>query len=292
MTTQIELLKKYGLPIRGLSGQHFLIDSNIQQKIVEALAPAAGDRVLEIGPGFGALTAKLLNAGCEVWAVEKDRRFVEVLTGEYKSDFKNQFHVIHDDVLKADFDKILKKTKSKNWKVISNLPYYITAPILFKVLDYHHYFEKGIFMMQKEVAKRLRAVPGTKDYGRLTLGVRYTSNVRHLFDVSPQCFTPKPKVDSSVVEFDFHSEHRFNQGFSDEFLFDLIRHAFSQRRKTLLGLWASWPELGLSKEELKSIFKGVGLDEKVRAENLLLKDYMACAKMISECDLKRAQKPL
>ncbi len=273
MSTQIALLKKYGLPIRGHVGQHLLIDPNMQHKIVQALDPQAEEPILEIGPGLGALTLPLLQAGCRVWAIEKDARFVEILQGELGTDYRKRLTILNGDVLEIPLDKWQGRSE-RPWKVVSNLPYYITAPVLFHVLRYRRVFSKGIFMMQKEVAKRLVAMPGSKDYGRLTLAVRYAADVRHLFDVSPACFTPRPAVNSSVVELSMHPESRIPSDVPEKMLFYLIKVAFGQRRKTLLSILAHDPHLKTDKNVLADLFEKLGFKKTIRGEDLLLKDFL------------------
>jgi len=282
MSTQIALLKKYGLPIRGYSGQHLLIDPNMQRKMVDALNPSPKDKVLEIGPGLGALTEELLKRGSKVWAVEKDARFVEVLKGEFGQDYKDQLEIVHKDILKVHLDRWGPSKKKPLWAVISNLPYYITAPILFHLIHYRKYIAKAVLTMQKEVAQRIIASPGTKDYGRLSLAIRYAANARHLFDISPGCFTPKPEVDSSVLELVFHPASRMPKHINETFLFELIRISFGQRRKTLFHVLAHEPVIGLGKEELLHVFKTLEWETSVRAESLLLKDFLALAEKLGD----------
>ncbi len=276
MSTQIDLLKKYGLPIRGHSGQHLLIDPNTQRKIVDALDPQPNDKILEIGPGLGALTYEILRRGANVLAVEKDERFIEILRGEAGKDYRGRLEVLNQDILKFKLDSLKGKEK---WKVISNLPYYITAPILFHLIESRQKFSKAVFTMQKEVAERLVAAPGSKDYGRLTLGVRYSADVRLLFDISKTCFTPKPEVDSSVVELVFHPQSKIPEGTNEKFLFDLIQIAFNQRRKTLFHVLSHEPRFKtITREQWTGLFAELGFEPKIRGEQLLLKDYMALAK--------------
>jgi 16S rRNA (adenine1518-N6/adenine1519-N6)-dimethyltransferase len=272
MSTQIDLLKKYGIAVRGHIGQHLLIDPNLQRKTVECLELQSSDKVLEIGPGLGALTTHLLGRCERFVAVEKDPQFVEVLKKEHPefSDKKNA--LIHSDILEFDFKELGSPGKSK-WKVISNLPYYITAPILFHLLDHRALFSKMVFTMQKEVGDRLLASPGSKDYGRLTLALRYTATVRHAFDVPPSCFTPQPAVGSSVVVLDMIPESSLSAA-EEERLFGLIKTAFSQRRKMFLSLLASDRKIGKSREELQKAFEECRIPLKARGEELLLKDYL------------------
>ena len=298
-STQIALLKKYGLPVRGLQGQHLLIDPNVQRKIVELTGPRPGEKILEIGPGLGALTAELLAAGAGVIAVEKDRRFCEVLEGELGGDYKGRLRVVNEDILKTDIPSLRDRRSvilrprsgrriSRSFgpngpqddvklKIVSNLPYYITTPVLFWLIENRAHVERAVLMMQREVANRLLAQPGNKDYSRLTLGVRYYAEVHRAFDVSRNCFTPKPEVDSSVVTLDFHPASRLPKDIDEKFLFHIIKQAFGARRKTLLHQLAHDRRIGKSREELGALLERLGIPEKARGEALLLKDFIALA---------------
>lgn len=278
MPTQIELLKKHGLPIRGTMGQHLLIDPNMQRKIVDFLSPGPKDIILEIGPGLGALTGEILQRGASVIAIEKDKRFIPILQEELGG-YGTKFEIISGDVLETDFKKIPGRGRSR-FKVISNLPYYITAPILLKLVSARSFFSEAVLTMQKEVAQRLAAFPGTKHYGRLTLAVRYGAEVEPGFDIPKTCFTPVPEVDSSVLRLAFHEGPQLLKPAEEKFLFDLIRTAFSQRRKTLLHVLVRDRQVGLAREALVSIFKALGFSETVRGEELLLKDFIALAKKL------------
>lgn len=276
MPTQIELLKKHGFQIRGNMGQHLLIDPNMQRKIVDFLSPGPKDKILEIGPGLGALTGEILKRGAAVIAVEKDPRFIPVLREEL-SGHENKFKIIQGDILEMDFKKMPGVSSHSQCKVISNLPYYITAPILLKLVEAREFFSEAVLTMQKEVAQRLAAFPGTKHYGRLTLAVRYGAEVEPGFDIPKSCFAPAPEVDSSVLKLLFHSKTDLLKPREEKFLFDLIRTGFAQRRKTFLNLLCQDPRTGLGREELLIVFKSLGFSEKVRGEELLLKDFMALA---------------
>lgn len=286
--SQIALLKKYGLEIRGFRGQHVLIDPNVQKKIVALAAPRPGEWVLEIGPGLGALTGELLAAGASVLAVENDRRFCEILEGELGGDYPGRLWTENADVLKTSLDILLVRARRflkgrKNskppskLKVVSNLPYYITSPVLFWLIGNRARVELAILMMQKEVSDRLLAQPGERDYGRLTLALRYYAETCRAFEVSRNCFTPKPDVDSSVVVLDFHPASKFPKGLDENFLFHLVQTAFAGRRKTLLNQLSRDSKIGKPREELSGILQKLGLAEKVRGEELLLKDFIALA---------------
>ena len=305
-STQITLLKKYGLEVHGFRGQHLLIDPNIQRKIVELVEPKPNEWILEIGPGLGALTLELLASGARVIAVEKDRRFCEILEGEFGTDYKGKLRIENADILKTDLRKLLFHASSisqrgkikrssrglnpgylslnrqKKIKIVSNLPYYITTPVLFWLISNRALVEKAVLMMQCEVADRLLAQPGDKDYSRLTLGVRYYARVHRAFDVSRNCFTPKPDVDSTVVTLDFHPPSRFPKGIDENFLFHLIQTAFGARRKSLLNRLSHDPKISRSREELLKIFARLGIPEKTRAEELLLKDFISLAESLSK----------
>ena len=296
MPTQIELLKKHSLPIRGTMGQHLLIDPNMQRKIVDFLSPGPKDKILEIGPGLGALTGEILQRGASVIAVEKDKRFIPILEEEFGR-YGDKFKLIQGDALETDFNVILREGKKYSaggvrqrtdgsvlgrrsafgGKVISNLPYYVTAPILLKLVSARKFFSEAVLTMQKEVAQRLAAFPGTKHYGRLTLAVRYGAEVEPGFDIPKTCFTPVPEVDSSVLRLVFHQGPQLLKPAQEKFLFELIRFGFAQRRKTFLHVLARERSIGLARVELLTVFKSLGFSETVRGEELLLKDFMALA---------------
>ena len=275
MPTQIGILKKYGLQIRGAMGQHLLIDPNMQRKIVDLLSVRPRDKILEIGPGLGALTAEILSRGASVITVEKEKRFIPILTEEL-APYGKKFKIVCADILGTDFKKLLGSGRGK-WKVISNLPYYITAPLLLKLAGARKLFSEAVLTMQKEVAQRLEAFPGTKHYGRLTLAVRYAADVEPGFDIPKTCFTPVPEVDSSVLRLVFHKGPSLLPGADEKFLFDLIRIAFGQRRKTFLRVLNRDSQICLGRDELLNIFKSIGFAETIRGEELLLKDFLTLA---------------
>ncbi len=272
--TQVDLIKKYKLAIRGRLGQHILIDPNVSRKIVQALDLKPSDLVLEIGPGLGSLTEEILGYGCQLVAVEKDPRFVEVLKQELKPRFGEKLELHCADFLEFDLLRLCG-SRGTGWKIISNLPYYMTAPILFRLFDHHTLFSSAVLMLQREVARRMNGSPGTKEYGRLTLGCQYFTRVSPVMDVRPSCFTPKPQVDSSVVVLMFLPAAEKKGGVAEKKLFDLIRVAFSQRRKTMLPLLAQSKEFGRPRRELEKILAGLGLALNVRGEALSLDQFIA-----------------
>ena len=263
--------------------------------MVELVGPKPDEWILETGPGLGALTGQIRAAGARVIAVEKDRRFCEILEGELGGDYKGRLRVVNEDILKTDLRRLLntnvgaalrgrpktgrphRGAPTDKIKIVSNLPYYITSPVLFWLVANRTRVEKAILMMQREVADRLLAQPGDKDYGRLTLGIRYYAEVHRAFDVSRHCFTPRPDVDSSVITIDFHPASKFPKGIDENFLFCLIQIAFGARRKTLLNRLSHDSTIGRSREEILKIFASLGISEKARAEELLLKDFIALA---------------
>ncbi|MBN1688874.1 MAG: ribosomal RNA small subunit methyltransferase A [Candidatus Omnitrophica bacterium] len=281
MPSQIELIKKYQLTIRGHSGQHLLIDHNIQKKIVNLLDPQPGETILEIGPGLGALTGLVLEKGARVLCIEKNERFTEVLREEYRDYLSGRLEIIYNDVLRVDFPEILKfqedKRRMSRVKVLSNLPYYITAPILLKLLESSFLLSSAVLMMQREVAERLMAPPGDKNYGRLTLAVRYKAEVSRAFHVAPSCFTPRPEVGSTVTFWKFHQENDLLIYPDEKFLFRLIQISFQQRRKTLIHILTRASDIKVDRLTLEDILKKLGFAPAARGEELLLKDFMMLA---------------
>ncbi len=271
--TQVDLIKKYQLSIQGKLGQHLLIDPNVARKIVDAVEAGPGQTILEVGPGLGALTEWLLQSGCRVLAVEKDRRFANVLKEEYGSKYGEQLEVVQRDFLDFDLHAEFAKRAQAPRKVISNLPYYVTAPVLFEIFEKSALFTDAVFMMQREVAERIVAPAGTREYGRLSVGAAYFSTPRHIMEVSPSCFTPQPEVKSSVMAFKFKPQkNRLPEAAEKNFL-DLVRRGFSQRRKTLLGLLVNRQQ-AWTRAALQEIFRSCGLDLSIRAERLSLEDFL------------------
>lgn len=223
LTVEILRRKELSFKTKKSLGQHFLTDNNIILKILNAVEAQEGDRVIEIGPGTGALTKWLVEKHTDVHAIEVDQRAVEVLKGELEG-----LTIHEEDVLKVDWRELISNTG--NTYVIGNLPYYITSPILFSLLESREYFTEAILMMQKEVAQRLVAVPSTKDYGILSVQTQLMSTPELLFDVSPNSFSPPPKVMSSVIRLRFDKP---KMNCSDKALKQVVRTAFNQRRKKL-----------------------------------------------------------
>ena len=309
MLTQIELLKKYALRIRGHLGQHLLMDPNTIRKIVDALDLQEGEHVFEIGPGLGAVTQEVLRRGFPLLAVETDKKFVEILTQELLPEYPDRFKLIQGDILKSDLSKLIRPWAGPGVKVkvIGNLPYYISTPILFHLIDHAKVFLKAVLMLQKEVAARLTAQAGDEDYGRLSVTSRFYGETEFLFDVSPKCFLPPPEVTSRVVGYVFRqnfsplfqnaslgSPHRRLAGSDpyedrdplktgrEKFLLEIIRVAFSQRRKTLLSLLAHHFKQERGREDLERIFEKSGFSSKVRGETLSLEQFITLAQALEE----------
>ncbi|HQB94110.1 MAG TPA: 16S rRNA (adenine(1518)-N(6)/adenine(1519)-N(6))-dimethyltransferase RsmA [Candidatus Omnitrophota bacterium] len=266
MLNQVRLLKKYAIRVRGHLGQHLLMDPNTVRKIVDGLELAAGEPVLEIGPGLGALTAEFLVRGHSVIAVEKDPKFVEILQTEIAPEFPGLLEIVRGDILKCDLTKVLRERNVPlPVKAASNLPYYISTPILFHLIEHRACFHSAVLMMQKEVAARMTAKPRTEDYGRLSVSSSVFGKTQTLFDVSPKCFLPAPEVTSRVIRYVFERGHVSGE---EKALLDVIRIAFSERRKTLLSLLSKQlrPEKG--REELAMVFGRLGLSLNARGEEL------------------------
>lgn len=271
---QIQLLKKYELSVRGFRGQHLLVDENIQRNFVSHVNPKKGETIVEIGPGLGAITELLLREGAKVIAVEQDPRFVEILKGELGDDFKT-LTLVHDDVLKVNLKKYVQG-KSK-LKVVGNIPYYITSPILLYLIGHRTLIDSAYLTVQKEIADRIFAQPGTKAYGRLSLLVRFYADVDRVFEISRHCFSPKPNVDSTVIELIFRQ--KLPASVDETVLFDLIKYGFQARRKNILNAITDGFRGEITKQEAKELLNSAGLKETMRAEELMLKDFIRLAEL-------------
>jgi 16S rRNA (adenine1518-N6/adenine1519-N6)-dimethyltransferase len=259
-------LDLHGLTAKKKLGQHFLVDGHVLQKIIRAADVRHGDTVLEIGPGIGSMTEALLHAGAEVIAIELDKTFVPFL----RARFTENFSVVHGDVLKTDLHTLL--VPHRGIKVIANLPYYITTPVVFKLLESGIDFAHITVMVQREVAARMAAVPGTKDYGSLSLAAQYYADVDLVANVPVNCFMPRPAVDSAVVRLTLLGTPRVPA--NKERLFDIIHAAFGKRRKTLLNALADAKCFaGLSKAELAGAIESAGINPQARGETLTLEDF-------------------
>ena len=260
-------------------GQNFLIDSNILQNIVEYADITEEDCVLEIGPGIGSLTQVLAERAKKVIAVEIDKHLIPILqqtVGEYQNiEIRNQ------DILKTDIDEIIQnENDGKDIKIVANLPYYITTPIIMDLLENHRKVESITVMVQKEVAERMQAQFGSKDYGALSIAVQYYCEAKINMIVPPSCFMPKPKVSSAVITLKLRKEPIL-KGIDEKLFFHIVKCAFGQRRKTLLNSLCNQLKLGLSKDVLMEVIQSIGLDEKVRGEALSIQQFGDLTKQIS-----------
>ncbi len=258
------LLNQYNLRANKRLGQNFLINQDIVEQIIEKSQITKEDTVLEIGPGLGTLTKALAKASKQVIAIELDENMVNILNGRPIGD---NIKVIHADILSTDLNEILKDCDSV--KVVANLPYYITTPIIMKLLEGRYDIKSITIMVQKEVGRRLCAKPGNKEYGAITISVNYYSNPSIVIDVTKDNFLPAPEVDSCVVKLDIREKPPVDL-IDEKLFFELIKNAFCQRRKTILNSLASGNR---TKEELKNILEKLSIDEKLRAENLSIYDF-------------------
>ncbi len=265
-----EVLAKYNMSAKKKFGQNFLIDSHVLEGIVEAAGVTDDDLVLEIGPGIGSLTQYLAEAAGKVVAVEIDKTLLPVLA-DTLSEYDN-VTVINEDILKVDLDEIVSENGGRPIKVVANLPYYITTPIIMKLFESRARIESITVMVQKEVADRMAAEPGGKDYGSLSLAVGYYAKAVTVMDVPPSSFIPQPGVGSAVVNLSRYKEPRVKVQ-DEKRLFEMVRTAFNQRRKTLSNSLSNNPALGVSRQEVADALLKMGVDEKARGEILTLEQF-------------------
>ena len=256
------ILKTFNLRASKRLGQNFLIDSSVVQRIVEAAEISAGDEVLEIGPGIGTLTQGLLEAGAKVTAVELDKKLPAVL--EKTLEGYENFKLIQGDILKVDVEKIMPP----NFKVVANLPYYITTQILLTLLEKKLPVTKIVTMVQKEVAERMTAAPNSKIYGAMSVAVQFRADVQIAFEVPPSAFVPRPEVTSAVVVCNVR-ESPFKVS-DEEFFIKVVRAAFGQRRKTLIN---SLVGAGFNREKILAALELANIPPTLRAENLSIADF-------------------
>lgn len=269
----IEVLQKYEFVFQKKFGQNFLIDTHVLDKIINAADITKDDFVLEIGPGIGTMTQYLACAAREVYAVEIDKALIPILE-DTLSDYSN-VTVLNEDILKVDIRKLAEEhNQGKPIKVVANLPYYITTPIIMGLFEGHVPIESITVMVQKEVADRMQVGPGTKDYGALSLAVQYYAEPYIVANVPPNCFMPRPKVGSAVIRLTRHKEAPVKT-VDEKLMFRLIRASFNQRRKTLANSLKNSPELSFTKEEIQDAIADCGFKEGVRGEALTLADFAA-----------------
>lgn len=267
----IEILQKYDFVFQKRFGQNFLIDTHVLEKIIHASGITKDDFVLEIGPGIGTMTQYLAEAAREVAAVEIDDALIPILKDTLK-DWDN-VTVIHGDILKIDIRRLaMEKNDGKPIKVVANLPYYITTPIIMGLFENQVPIDSITIMVQKEVAERMQVGPGTKDYGALSLAVQYYAEPEIVANVPPNCFMPRPKVGSAVIRLTKHEAPPVDVK-DEKLMFRLIRASFNQRRKTLVNGLKNSQELNYSKEEIENALLKCGLPVNIRGEALTLKQF-------------------
>lgn len=267
-----EIINKYSFAFQKKFGQNFLIDSNILESIVSAADITKDDFVLEIGPGIGTMTQYLCEAARQVVAVEIDKMLIPILK-DTLSEYDN-VEVINQDVLKLDIKALAQeKNNGKPIKVVANLPYYITTPIIMGLFESKVPIESITIMVQKEVADRMQTGPGSKDYGALSLAVQYYADAKVQLNVSASCFMPRPNVDSAVIKLTAHEKPVVDV--DETLMFKVIRASFNQRRKTLVNSLKNSSELDYTKEEIVQAIKAIGKEENIRGEKLTLEEFAA-----------------
>lgn len=267
------IMKKYNIRANKSLGQNFLIDSNVIEKIIQGSDVSKNDLVIEIGPGLGTLTKFLLEKAYKVICVELDNKMIDILNDRFK--LYNNFEVIHNDILKLDLNSLIKKEKQdtniKNVKIVANLPYYITTPIIMKLLEDELDLTSITVMIQKEVADRLIATPGDKETGAITYSVYFYADSESILEVPKNSFIPEPKVTSEVIKLNIRKQPPVNVK-SKKIMFKIIKCAFLQRRKTLLNSLTN-SKVFLNKDEGISILNKLNLPEDIRPEKLTLQDF-------------------
>ena len=275
-----EILSEYEFRFSKSLGQNFLIDEGALAGILSGADISEDDCVLEIGPGFGTLTQRLCGTAKKVVCVEIDKTVIPILEENLK-DFDN-FEIINDDIMKIDIKSLAEeKFGTENVKVAANLPYYITTPIIMMLLESKVKFKSITVMVQKEVAKRLCASEGTKDFGAISLAVQYFCSANYLFDVPNTSFMPPPKVTSTVVRLDLLDKPRVSVK-KEEMFFKTVKASFAQRRKTLLNALSNAGFSGFSKAEISEILKNIGIDEKRRGETLSIDEFARLADALTK----------
>ena len=274
------ILKKYNIQANKGLGQNFLIDDNVINDIIKSSEIEERDLIIEIGPGLGTLTSKLLEKAGVIIAIELDSRMIKILEDRFK--LYNNFKLINDDILKVNLRKIINENISdfKNVKIVANLPYYITTPIIMKLLEDKLDIDSIIVMVQKEVADRLTAKPGSRPSGAITYTVDYYSKAEEIVFVSKNSFIPVPEVDSEVIKLKIRKEKKV-QVLNEDMFFKIIKASFMQRRKTLInGLINS----GIIKdrEKIQEIFEKIGIDINIRGEKLTIEQFANVSNLIFE----------
>ena len=278
-TNTSEILKKYQFRMQKKYGQNFLIDANILRKIVEAAQITQEDCVLEIGPGIGTMTQYLAETAGQVIAVEIDRGLIPILEDTLSS--YNNVTILCEDILKVDLPALVQQSGGRPIKVVANLPYYITTPIIMALFESHMPLLSITVMVQSEVAERMQTGPGTKDYGALSLAVQYYAKPEIVARVPASCFLPRPNVDSTVVRLVRYEKPPVDAA-DGAFLFAVIRASFNQRRKTLANGLANAGGLGVTRGQVEEALEEMGLSKTVRGETLTLKQFSELSNRLLE----------
>lgn len=281
-----EVMDKYEIFFKKKFGQNFLIDKNIIEKIISSANVTKDDVVIEVGPGIGNMTQYLATASKKVIAIEIDKDLVEILKNDTLKDFDN-VEVISCDILKLDLDDLFNnKLKGEKIKVVSNLPYYITTPIIMELLNYRDHIESITIMIQKEVADRINAKPKTKDYGSLSIAIGAFAETTYVTTVPHTCFIPEPNVDSAVIKIDILDKPKLSMENVD-FYFEIVRAAFSQRRKTLVNTLYSAMNIFESKTQIENLLEELGFEKTIRGEALSIEEFETIAMKIEKDILKK-----
>lgn len=278
-----EILKKYGFLFKKSLGQNFLIDPNILRRITETAGLTKETNVIEIGPGIGALTEHLAREAKEVVAFEIDQRLLPILA-DTLAPYSN-VHIEHADILKANVEEVIAQQfadPEAPLKIVANLPYYVTTPIILNLLHSEIPVNSMTFMLQKEVAERISAVPGTKSYGSLTIAIQYYMEASLAFIVPKNVFMPKPNVDSAIIHL-VRREEPLVHVEDETFFFEVVRASFVNRRKTLWNnLAQKYPELKAERQETEDRFAEIGIDLKRRGETLSIPEFAAVTAKLAE----------
>lgn len=272
------VLNRYPFVFQKKFGQNFLIDPHVLDKIINAAEITKEDCVIEIGPGIGSVTQALIDNAGKVISIEIDDQLIPILTEQFGG--CENFRLIHKDVLKVDLHKLIaEESPNRRIKVVANLPYYITTPIIMMLLEHNLPIESITVMVQKEVADRMASKPGNKQYGAITVAMNYYCSTSLVANVPQNCFMPRPNVDSAVIKLSLHEKFIVDVDNAEQML-KIIKAAFSQRRKTLLNTLASNGNLGLDKEDLKNALEESGIGASTRGETLSLEDYAMLSNFI------------
>ncbi len=276
----IEVLQKYRFNFQKKFGQNFLIDTHVLDKIIDTSGVTEDDFVLEIGPGIGTMTQYLCERAREVVAVEIDKNLIPILSDTLKN--YSNVTVINEDILKLDICKLAEeKNQGKPIKVVANLPYYITTPIIMGLFESHVPIDSITIMVQKEVAERMQEGPGSKEYGALSLAVQYYAKPEIVANVPPNCFMPRPNVGSAVIRLTRHEKPPVEVE-DEKLMFRIIRASFNQRRKTLANGLNNSPEIHLPKEVIQESIVSLGVPENIRGEALSLEQFAELSNEIGQ----------